>query len=46
MDKVVWIGDMRTVISRTKAEKKPILLDFFNPKRIGCQQTMRLRKMD
>ena len=31
MGQVVWITDMNDGLSKAKAKKKPILLDFFNP---------------
>jgi hypothetical protein len=31
MGEVIWITDMNTALGKAKAEKKPILLDFFNP---------------
>jgi len=31
MGQVAWITDMATALSKAKAEKEPILLDFFNP---------------
>jgi hypothetical protein len=31
MGQIAWITDMNDALSRAKAEKKPILLDFFNP---------------
>ena len=31
MEQTAWITDMKDALSRAEAEKKPILLDFFNP---------------
>ncbi len=31
MGQVTWVTDMTDAVSKAKAEKKPILLDFFNP---------------
>ncbi len=31
MAKIVWETKMEKALARAKAEKKPILLDFFNP---------------
>jgi hypothetical protein len=31
MGQVTWITDMNDALSRAKAQKRPILLDFFNP---------------
>jgi len=30
-DVIVWESDMSKVLARGQAEKKPVLLDFFNP---------------
>jgi hypothetical protein len=31
MGQIAWINDMDTALHKAKAEKKMILLDFFNP---------------
>jgi hypothetical protein len=31
MAKIQWLNDMSAALVRAKAERKPILLDFFNP---------------
>jgi hypothetical protein len=31
MAEVAWITDMDDALRKAKAEKKPILIDFFNP---------------
>jgi hypothetical protein len=31
MGQVAWITDMDNALAKAKAEKKPILIDFFNP---------------
>jgi hypothetical protein len=28
---VIWESEMSTALARGEAEKKPVLLDFFNP---------------
>ncbi len=38
MEQVAWTTEMNDALSKVKAQKKPILLDFFNPGCIGCQQ--------
>jgi hypothetical protein len=30
-DAIQWENDLGKVLSRAKAEKKPVLMDFFNP---------------
>lgn len=30
-NKITWESQMDTALSRTRSEKKPVLLDFFNP---------------
>jgi hypothetical protein len=30
-DKVKWETEFDTALARAKAEKKPLLIDFFNP---------------
>lgn len=31
MTEIGWLNDMNEALARAKAEKKPVLLDFFNP---------------
>ena len=31
MAEIHWLNDMNDALTRAKAEKKPVLLDFFNP---------------
>jgi hypothetical protein len=31
MAEIQWLNDMSVALVRAKAERKPILLDFFNP---------------
>ncbi|HME46408.1 MAG TPA: hypothetical protein VKF36_25215 [Syntrophorhabdales bacterium] len=31
MAEIQWLDDMSVALARAKAERKPILLDFFNP---------------
>ena len=31
MAEIQWLNDMSVALARAKAERKPILLDFFNP---------------
>jgi hypothetical protein len=31
MAEIGWLNDMNEALARAKAEKKPVLLDFFNP---------------
>jgi hypothetical protein len=31
MSEITWEKEMDAALTRAKAEKKPILLDFFNP---------------
>ncbi|MCK9227272.1 MAG: thioredoxin family protein [Syntrophorhabdaceae bacterium] len=31
MAEVRWLNDMNEALQRAKNEKKPVLLDFFNP---------------
>lgn len=31
MAEINWLSDMNEALARAKAEKKPVLLDFFNP---------------
>jgi len=31
MGEIKWEKEMKAALARAKAEKKPILLDFFNP---------------
>ena len=31
MAEIQWLHDMSVALARAKAERKPILLDFFNP---------------
>jgi hypothetical protein len=31
MSEIKWEKEMEAALARAKAEKKPILLDFFNP---------------
>ncbi len=31
MAEIEWLKDMENALARAKREKKPILLDFFNP---------------
>jgi len=28
---IVWESDLQTALAKAKAEKKPVLMDFFNP---------------
>jgi hypothetical protein len=30
-NKIRWETDMDTAVARARSEKKPVLLDFFNP---------------
>jgi thioredoxin-related protein len=38
MAEVKWLNDLGTGLEAAKAQKKPTLLDFFNPGWIGCKQ--------
>ncbi len=31
MAEIHWLNDMSAALARAKAERKPVLLDFFNP---------------
>ncbi len=31
MAEIKWIGDVESALSLAKSEKRPLLLDFFNP---------------
>ena len=30
-NRIMWETDMDTALARARSEKKPVLLDFFNP---------------
>ncbi len=31
MAQIAWVSEMKEALSKAEKEKKPILLDFFNP---------------
>ena len=35
---ICWLDDLAKAKDHARQTKKPVLLDFFNPQRIGCQQ--------
>jgi len=37
-DKILWESDLSKGLARARSEGKPVLLDFFDPNCIGCQQ--------
>lgn len=37
-EEIVWEAKMATALTRALFENKPVLIEFFNPECIGCQQ--------